>query len=91
MPRSAKANPDPATRSLTVREQTISLAGGAEDPGGDVDGDAADVVAQQLALAGVQAHPHLQPQVPDPVPMDAAARMARAGRRRWPGTRPRWS
>jgi hypothetical protein len=26
VPRSAKANPDPATRSLTVREQTISPA-----------------------------------------------------------------
>ena len=33
-----------------------------------MDGDAADVVAQQLALAGVQPHPDLQTQLPQPGP-----------------------
>ena len=93
LPRGVKRKPEPATRSRTVREQRISPSPAqAEHARGDVDGDAADVVADQLDLAGVQPDPDRQPLL-------RAARPAwppRRGwpapdRRRWPGSRRRSS
>ena len=63
-PRSANSIPDPATRSVTVRETSTS-PGLAADPDSrpDVDCDAADVVADQLTFSGVEADAHLDPEV----------------------------
>ena len=59
--------------------QHLARAGQRRDPLPDVDGDPADVVADQLALAGVQARPDLQPERPDR--LDDRARTAdRPGR-----------
>ena len=55
LPRSSNSSPEPATRSLTVLETSTS-PGPADvgDPGADVDGDAADLPVEELALAGVE-------------------------------------
>ena len=80
MPRSAKPSPEPATRSLTVLETSTSLAAALRrHAGADVDGDAADVVADQLALARVEAGADLEPERADGV-ADRAGAADRAGR-----------
>src|SRR4029453_2985424 len=43
-------------------EDDLTRPGGRHHPGGDVDGDPADVVAEQIDLAGGQPHPHPQAQ-----------------------------
>ena len=54
--------PDPATRSFTVRETSSSWDSSVSaDAGGDMDGNAADVVPHHLALAGVQADANADP------------------------------
>src|SRR5580765_4562772 len=45
-----------------ARGEDLSRAGQGRDPRGDVDGDAADILADQLNLAAVQSGPHLDPQ-----------------------------
>src|SRR3954452_16456786 len=44
-----------------ARHEHLAGSGQGSDARGDVDGDAADVVAHQLDLAGVDPDPHLQP------------------------------
>jgi hypothetical protein len=64
-----EGEPGPGDQVLDrPRADDLARPGLAEDAGGDMDRDPADVVAQQLALAGVQAHPDLQLQVPQPGP-----------------------
>ncbi len=90
-PRSANSIPDPATRSFTVlRHEHLARLGERAHPRGDVNGDAAEVVPHHLALAGVQAGPHLDPQLARGV--DDRPRAADAARRpveAHAGTRPR--
>ena len=59
-PRSSKSIPEPATRSFTVLETSTSPAlRQRADARADVHGHPADVVAHDLALAGVQAGAHV--------------------------------
>ena len=55
LPRSAKRNPEPATRSFTVLDTSTSPAPGKRcDSRADVNGDAADIVAHHFALASMK-------------------------------------
>ena len=61
-PRSSKVSPEPATRCLTVLvTRTWPGLGLAGDAGTDVYRDAAELVADRLAFAGVQSGAHLKP------------------------------
>ena len=62
-PYGLKRSPEPATRSLTVLETRTSLASAkARHPRTNVDGNAADIVANRLALAAMQTTTHFQPE-----------------------------
>ena len=62
-PRSSKARPEPGDEVLDRRrDQDLRRTGEGADPGADVHGDAADIGAQQLDLAGVAAGAHLEAQ-----------------------------
>ena len=56
-----------------ARDQDLVGVGERAHPGADVDGHAANVVAAELALARVQAGPHLKAQRADAVPDRAGA------------------
>src|SRR5271166_5988544 len=58
MPRSWKRRPDPATRSRTVLETTVSPASASAATRRNVHGDAGDIVALQLDLTDVQPAAH---------------------------------
>ena len=62
-PRSSNSIPEPETRSRTVDGDEHLVGGGSGDTRPDMDGDPRDLVAEQLALAGVKAGPELEPQV----------------------------
>ena len=63
-PRSSNCNPDPATRSFTVEDTRISPGLGlGRNAGSDVDRDPGDLLADDLALAGVQAGADLEPEL----------------------------
>src|SRR6266568_3924967 len=54
-PRSSNASSEPTTRSFTPRDEDLSPFGDGHDPGGEMNRDAADVLASDLDLAGVDA------------------------------------
>src|SRR4029453_15049265 len=60
----AEGEPGPGDQVLDrPRADDLARPGGRHHPGGDVHGDPADVLAEQLDLARVQPHPDLQAQV----------------------------
>src|SRR6266542_391368 len=58
--------PEPATRSLTVRDTSTSPGQG-KDARGDVDADSRHPVAPALDFAGVKARPYLDTEVSEQV------------------------
>src|SRR5262249_1951273 len=48
-----------------ARHQDLASLGERGDPGPDVHGDAAELLAHNLALAGVYSGPHFEPETPD--------------------------
>ena len=67
-PTSSNARPEPETRSYTVADTSTSPARRGGDARADVDGDSGNLVAEQLALARVQAGAELEPEVAGAVP-----------------------
>ena len=58
--------PDPTTRSLTVAgDQDLAGSGEGADSRRDVDGQAGEIIAADLALARVQTCSHFDPERPD--------------------------
>ena len=78
-PRSSNRSPEPATRSLTVLDTSTSPRRPARDARADVHGDAAELVADHLALARVQPGADSMPSRRTSSRTARAQRTARAG------------